>query len=145
SADGGIWAATLGGCLSHIQNGAVKTITTADGLSSNFLKSVIEDRTGVVWIGTDGAGLNRMENGKMQVFTTADGLSSNSLRQIFLDSRGNLWIGTDNGLNLYRDALPSARARSSLRLTRKIPRSQLIQRFPIVSPTTPRTMLSYKP
>ena len=30
-------------------------------------------------------------------------------------------------------------------LTRKIPRSQLIQRFPIVSPTTPRTMFSYKP
>ncbi len=89
---------------------SIKKYTTADGLPSNDIKIIHEDRQGAIWIGTYG-GLVRLEknietksNISSSVFTTENGLASNRVRSIYEDASGVLWIGTyDGGLSRFAD------------------------------------------
>lgn len=56
--DGSLWIATEGG-LSHMVNGQFHNYTTVDGLSSNRVVSVYQDRHGTIWVETS-RGINRM-------------------------------------------------------------------------------------
>lgn len=72
--------------------------TTNDGLASNSVMSVYEDKSGVIWFGT-GSGISRYDPagaaGKsFQIFTTKDGLPDNRISTIVEDKTGRLWIGT---------------------------------------------------
>ena len=51
-----LWVGTTGG-FDQLRDGKLRTITTADGLSHDFVRSVFEDHAGVLWVGTQGGGL----------------------------------------------------------------------------------------
>jgi signal transduction histidine kinase/ligand-binding sensor domain-containing protein/CheY-like chemotaxis protein len=74
-----------------------KVLVKKEGLASDLVVSIYEDRQGTMWIGTDGGGLCRMKDGKFRTYTTRDGLSGNMIRPISEDRQGNLWIGTFGG------------------------------------------------
>jgi signal transduction histidine kinase/ligand-binding sensor domain-containing protein len=74
--------------------------TTAQGLCSNNVECIFEDKNGTMWFGTSD-GLSRLENGRFTTFTVTDGLSSNSIGAIAEDEFGNLWLGTDKGLSRF--------------------------------------------
>jgi len=59
-----LWIGTDGGA-SRYGGSHFEHFGSRDGLSSNFLSTVLEDRQGVLWVGTD-SGLNRYEG---QAFT----------------------------------------------------------------------------
>ncbi|MGD2092988.1 MAG: two-component regulator propeller domain-containing protein [Candidatus Aminicenantes bacterium] len=81
-----------------------RVLVKTEGLASDLVVSIYEDRQGTLWIGTDGGGLNSMKNGKFSTYTTRDGLSSNMIRPISEDREGNLWIGTfGGGLNRMKN------------------------------------------
>ena len=99
---GTVWFATRAG-LSRLANGRIETMTTREGLASNAVLTLHEDREGSLWIGTFG-GLNRLRDGRMETFTTRDGLSNNVVNSLVSDTRGSLWIGTyGGGLNRFYD------------------------------------------
>ena len=81
-----------------------ETITTADGLIHNTVKSIIQDRNGFVWIGT-ADGLNRFDGKRFVAYThknsDSTSLSDNYIAEIFEDHLGRIWICTRNGLNIY--------------------------------------------
>jgi signal transduction histidine kinase/ligand-binding sensor domain-containing protein len=56
--DGSLWIAAEGG-VSHILNGQLRNYSLADGLSSNRVLAVYQDRFGVIWAGTS-HGIDRM-------------------------------------------------------------------------------------
>ncbi len=84
-------------------------------LSSNMVRSLYEDKSGVIWVGTGLAfdvnnkegGLNRY-NKEKDNFTrylhdpkNPTSLISNKVRAILEDSKGNFWVGTDgDGLHI---------------------------------------------
>ncbi len=78
----------------------VKHWNSADGLSSNSVRSVSQDRQGYVWIGTL-YGLNRFDGHHFTQFTTRNSrqLASNAINKLLLDDKGYLWIGTKAGLS----------------------------------------------
>ncbi|MBX7169633.1 MAG: hypothetical protein K1X72_01675 [Pyrinomonadaceae bacterium] len=77
--------------------------TTAEGLPSNDIKFIHEDRNGDLWFGTYG-GLSILKDGKFTNYTTNEGLPSNYLRSMKEDTDGTLWIGSyDGGLSRFRD------------------------------------------
>jgi signal transduction histidine kinase/ligand-binding sensor domain-containing protein/DNA-binding response OmpR family regulator len=81
-----------------------EVLVKRQGLASDLVVSILEDRQGTMWIGTDGGGLNSIKNGKFSTYTTRDGLSSNMIRPISEDREGNLWIGTyGGGLNRMKN------------------------------------------
>lgn len=63
----------------HFEN-----ITVNDGLPSNYIFSLSQDKKGIIWGGTD-KGLIKYENGKWHTFTTDEGLPGNYVNQIFSD------------------------------------------------------------
>lgn len=74
--------------------------TTADGLSSNGISCITEDKMGRMYFGT-ARGLDQLdlETKRVRHYTKADGLPSSAVTVAFRDRQDALWIGTDLGLS----------------------------------------------
>ncbi|MBR8537156.1 hypothetical protein KDU71_16420 [Carboxylicivirga sediminis] len=77
-----------------------KHLDIDQGLSNNYVTSVLKDSKGFIWVGTFD-GLNRYDGYQIQAFNSYGEdellLSSNIINCLFEDSKGNLWIGTMGG------------------------------------------------
>lgn len=74
--------------------------TTADGLASNRVSCITEDKLGLMYFGT-ARGLDRFDPGTRHIrhYTKAEGLANNAVTVAFRDRQGALWFGTDLGLS----------------------------------------------
>jgi ligand-binding sensor domain-containing protein len=84
------------------------TYRTADGLASNSVEAITEDRQGRIYAAT-GRGADRFEPtstglGHIKHYTTADGLAPGELNLAFTDSSGGLWFGTALGVSRFLPA-----------------------------------------
>ncbi|MDP2362903.1 MAG: two-component regulator propeller domain-containing protein, partial [Ignavibacteria bacterium] len=84
-------------------------LTTNNGLSNNYVSSLIQDRLGFLWFATDD-GLNRFDGYEFKVFrnnsSDKTSISDNSTFAITEDDSGRLWIGTKIGyINRYDPVL----------------------------------------
>lgn len=72
------------------------SLTTADGLSDNYINTMTVDRNGYLWIGT-GSGLNRFNGKQVERFFNSEStpLGSDIIRQVTCDSANRLWILND--------------------------------------------------
>jgi ligand-binding sensor domain-containing protein len=72
-------------------------LTTADGLPSNGINAIFEDKAGFLWIGTD-AGLARYDGRNVEAFrynsNSENSIAGNGVFQITQDGRGNIWAMT---------------------------------------------------
>lgn len=68
-----------------------KHFTTSNGLPSNTIYSIIEDKNGFIWVSTD-QGVSRFDGIKFKNFSTADGLPDNDVINIVEDSTGRIWF-----------------------------------------------------
>lgn len=79
-------------------------LTKKNGLSSNYILDIVQDKNGFIWIATT-EGLNRYDGHTIKQFkhsredttTIADDLVT-CIRE---DSAGSLWVGTQKGLNKF--------------------------------------------
>lgn len=100
---GHLWIATSGRGLLRLDETnsdapVFKSLSTANGLSSNQPICLTEDKYGRVYVGT-GRGINRIDkNGNVKIFTQEDGLPSNYVTRTTADKNGNLWFVTSNTL-----------------------------------------------
>ncbi len=99
--DGTVWAGTISGGVSKLDNGKFTNYTTASGLASNTVASILRTSDGTMWFATP-AGLNALANNRWQTYTIKDGLPSDDVNCLLEDSSGVLWIGTEAGL-AFRD------------------------------------------
>ena len=75
-------------------------IGARDGLTSNDISTVIQDREGSIWVGLLGSGLARwLGYNEWQNWGEAEGLSRESTWSIVRDTGGRLWVGSLFGLN----------------------------------------------
>jgi signal transduction histidine kinase/ligand-binding sensor domain-containing protein len=92
---GGLWIGTIAHGLVHSYGGKTSTFTHSDGLSSNLVYAVFEDREGTIWVGTSG-GLDRFRD------LPAPSLSLPSSANSVLAPRGeSIWVGTTDGFNKW--------------------------------------------
>src|SRR5262245_8372280 len=72
-------------------------LSTADGLSGNRVRCIIQDNRGFMWFGTD-AGLNRYDGREFLVFKNnpadSNSISGNDIHDLLEDNKGILWIAT---------------------------------------------------
>ncbi len=77
-------------------------LTKKDGLSSNYILDIYQDKNGFIWIATIN-GLNRYDGYKFIQYLNdpqdSSTISDNLITCITGDTIGNIWIGTKNGLN----------------------------------------------
>jgi len=98
---GRMWAATTRGGLVRIDNPGedkpqFRVYTTKDGLSSNDVRAITEDRWGRIYFWT-GVGIDRLEpeTGALLHYTKSDGIpgSGSDNQEAFCDRNGRLWFG----------------------------------------------------
>ena len=99
-----LWIGTSIGGGSRVDNINAPTlqfenITTKNGIASDQVTTITEDKFGRIYIGT-GRGIDRMDpdTRKVKHFTTADGLPDNFINASYADKDGVLWFGTLHGL-----------------------------------------------
>lgn len=110
---GALWIGTWGGGLNRVDCAAEPFVlyqatpddpaASQDGLSHNFVWSLMEDQDGALWIGTFGKGLDKYDRstGQWEHYEHEPedpySLSHNIVRSIQQDSNGVFWIGTEGG------------------------------------------------
>jgi signal transduction histidine kinase/ligand-binding sensor domain-containing protein/ActR/RegA family two-component response regulator len=96
---GRLLAPTYEGLARQTESGW-EVITAKDGLDSNDISAVMQDREGSIWIGLLGSGLARwLGYNEWQSWGEREGLSRESIWAITRDGTGRLWVGTQFGLN----------------------------------------------
>ncbi|WP_207063265.1 two-component regulator propeller domain-containing protein [Motiliproteus sp. SC1-56] len=95
--DGNVWAGTWGGGLSRFDGEAWKVYTEADGLPSNHIFMLHEDRGGQLWVGTS-HGLAKMQDDGFAIYSPEDGLYSPQVFSMATQPDGTFWVGSFGGL-----------------------------------------------
>jgi ligand-binding sensor domain-containing protein len=85
------------GGLVHSDQGRRDVFTQTDGLSSNTVEDIFEDRERNIWVATSG-GLDRFRELAVTTLTAKQSLSGDRVVAVLAAGDGSVWIGTVNGL-----------------------------------------------
>lgn len=78
----------------------LEKLTTADGLSSNATRDIIQDQNGFLWVAT-AHGLNRYDGSEVeQYFAGSHSLPGNSIHRLIRTDSFHIAIATDQGLSI---------------------------------------------
>lgn len=113
--DGDLWIFTLNGTIGvhFIDQGSNKIShlhqhARSMALTTNIVRSIVEDENGLIWIGTDHGGINLVDKKNQSIqyllHNEADekGPGQNSITLLYKDDTGIIWAGTfKKGLSYY--------------------------------------------
>jgi signal transduction histidine kinase/ligand-binding sensor domain-containing protein len=113
---GCLWAGTRGGGIirSCAINGhtSAQQFTPSDGLSSDFIRAIFEDREHNVWVGTEN-GLDRLRRNRVLSLTRCDGLIDDTVTSIAAGKDGAVWLATAVGLQRLLDGKSTVHRRGT--------------------------------
>jgi len=102
--EGSLWLATSKG-IARFVDGSFERFDRKDGLSDNFVTTILIDKEGSIWVGTVG-GLDRFRDEKFVTYSSKVGLSYDAVASVYEDHTGAIWIGTFSGaLNRLKDGV----------------------------------------
>lgn len=99
----------LSGCVkteNAIDPESLKTweiYNTENGLGSDSVWSLAEDKEGNIWVGTINNGVSKFDGKMWTNYNVANGLIDNSVLSIAQDGYGRMWFGTSGGLSIFSD------------------------------------------
>jgi signal transduction histidine kinase/ligand-binding sensor domain-containing protein len=88
--------------LLHVHEGRTDLYSRSDGLSSDSVNALLEDREGNIWVAT-GDGLDRFRDFAIPTFSVSQGLSSRGVFSVLAANDTSLWLATSNGLNQWKN------------------------------------------
>lgn len=94
---GRLWMSAGRHGLDCFDAGVVNRFTMAEGLSDDWVLSLLEDREGNLWIGTE-VGLNCWRPWRVRRVTERDGISDRNCWAVLQTRDGAVWAGTDRGV-----------------------------------------------
>ena len=100
--NGGLWIGTAAHGLVHSYEGKTSLFTHEDGLSSDEVLALFEDREGTIWVGTS-EGIDRFREWPVTPLSVKQGLSNSNATSVLAARDGSIWIGTADGLNRWKD------------------------------------------
>jgi len=81
-----------------------RKLDIGQGLSSNYVSSIVQDETGFLWFGTK-LGLNRYDSIQFEQFYhqpfDEESLVHNQIQTMYKDPLGYIWLGTYGGISRY--------------------------------------------
>ena len=101
--DGGLWlGSSTGGGLLHIHQGITDVFALSDGLSSDQVSALFEDREGNIWVATND-GLDRFRDVPVATYSAKQGLSTGQANSVLAVEDGSIWIGADGATRWNRN------------------------------------------
>ncbi len=112
--DGNLWVATQGKGLFRIHGNAVDHYGRTDGLSSDAVHVLFEDREGILWAGTTN-GIDSFRDPRVTTFSASEGLGKDAAAGVLASRDGTIWVANDGSLDhIANGAVSSIRAGSGL-------------------------------
>ncbi len=108
--EGTLWIGTEGGGLIGLRDGRSRSLTRLDGLRSDTVTTLAQDRSGQVWAGTP-AGLSCWREDKFVQPTALGPPSGSSILVTCVDGSNTLWAVADNQLLTRSSEGPLAKPR----------------------------------
>jgi signal transduction histidine kinase/ligand-binding sensor domain-containing protein len=120
---GALWIGTPDEGIYRIYQDDVEHFRRADGLSSDNVYSLYEDREGNIWVATS-KGIDRFRDLRVATYSVVDGLCTSEVDSVLAAHDGTLWIGGDRALGILRQDHPSCVATG-----KSLPGSQVTSLF----------------
>jgi signal transduction histidine kinase len=110
----------MGQGLVHLHQGRTDVFGSADGLSSDYVLGLFEDREGDIWTATKD-GLDRFRDYVVPTISFRQGLSGKFVGSVLVAKDGSVWLSTPDGLDrwdngqitIYRKRLAGSRTRAA--------------------------------
>ncbi|MGB0522584.1 MAG: ligand-binding sensor domain-containing protein [Flammeovirgaceae bacterium] len=102
--NGDIWLGTVGFGAFRYNGSNFRQMTTAEGLLSNYVRSIGCDTLGNVWFGSsNGIAKYEIENNILRTFGKSEGLGDLEIHpnSFFKDQQQHIWFGTNKGTLRY--------------------------------------------
>ena len=96
--DGALWVGTLSEGLYRLKSGVADHFGSVDGLSSDTVYSLFQDKEGNVWVATS-AGIDRFRSLRVTTFSPRDGLAAGSTSAVAATQAGTIWVGNEGALD----------------------------------------------
>jgi len=100
--NGGLWIGTIDQGLLHVHKGKTDRFSQADGLSSDFVQDLFEDREGNVWVCTND-GLDRFRDFAVTMIPVKQESANSYVESVLPSSDGSVWFGTRHGLDKWNE------------------------------------------
>ena len=111
---GSLWIGTVSQGLCVVRDRRIDYFRSSEGLSSNVIKAIYEDRENNIWVVTSG-GLDHFRVPKVLTFASREGLSSDYAGSVLAGADGTVWVGNHDALDeIHEGAVSSIRAEQGL-------------------------------
>jgi signal transduction histidine kinase/ligand-binding sensor domain-containing protein len=112
--EGALWIGTESDGLYRVKDGVADHYRSVDGLSSDAIYSLFEDKEGNVWAATS-SGIDRFRDMRVTSFSLRDGLGAGNPRSVLATRGGTVWVGNQGSLDrVSGDHVTSIRRESGL-------------------------------
>ncbi|MGO8974879.1 MAG: two-component regulator propeller domain-containing protein [Steroidobacteraceae bacterium] len=112
--DGSLWVAGRGKGLYRIHGNVVDHYGRTDGLSSDVVNLLFEDREGILWAATAN-GIDSFRDPAVTTFSSSEGLGKDAAAGVLASHDGSIWIANDGSLDrIVNGSISSLRAGAGL-------------------------------
>ncbi len=96
--DGNLWVGTVGKGIFRIHGDLVDHYGRKEGLSSDVVPDLLEDREGILWAATP-AGLDNFRDPPVASFSASEGLGNDSPMGVLASRDGTIWVANAGSLD----------------------------------------------
>jgi signal transduction histidine kinase/ligand-binding sensor domain-containing protein len=105
--DGNLWVGTVGKGIFRIHGNVVDHYQRTDGLSSDTVLTLFEDREGIVWTGTTN-GIDSFRDPSVTTFSAREGLGADAATGVMASRDGTIWVANAGSLDQIKDGTVSS-------------------------------------
>ena len=98
----GLWVGTVSHGIYHICGDTIDHYGASDGLSSDSVESLFQDREHNIWVATS-SGIDRFRELPVTTFSVLQGLSADHVKSVLASRDNTVWIGDEGALNYLRN------------------------------------------
>jgi signal transduction histidine kinase/ligand-binding sensor domain-containing protein len=96
--DGSLWVASLGKGIFRIRGDVVEHYGRTEGLSSDTVPALFEDREGIVWAATTD-GIDSFRDPRIVTFSAVEGLGKDAVTGVLASHDGAIWVANSGSLD----------------------------------------------
>ena len=105
--DGNLWVGTVGKGLFRIHGNVVDHYGPYEGLSSDSVCALFEDREGIVWAGTT-SGIDSFRDPSVATFSAVEGLGKDVAAGVLASRDGTIWVANAGSLDHIKNGTVSS-------------------------------------